>query len=95
MKPKCAFISSMNENYYLKCGYGLLDSFSKFNHKHTLYLYNEDFNPDYANVILQGWNLGEEYEKFQSTQRPKSSVAKFAKKGFSIIHAMNNIDCNY
>jgi len=89
------FISSMNESYYNKCGHTMLESFSRFNTNHTLYLYNEDFSPEYNNVVLQGWNLGKEYEKFQSSWPSKSTVSKFSKKGFSIIHAMYNLECDY
>ena len=89
------FISSMNQSYYNTCGHAMLESFSKFNTDHTLYLYNEDFSPQFDNVILQDWNLGQDYEKFQSTWPSKSAVSKFSKKGFSIIHAMYNLDCDY
>ena len=95
MTTSYAFISSMNKNYFDKCGKLMLDSFNEYNPKHKLYLYNEDFSPNYDNVILQGWNLGKEYEEFQSCFSVKSSVYKFAKKGFSIIHAMNDVKCDY
>ena len=92
---KYAFISSMNELYYNKCGHLMLESFSKINLDYKLHLYNENFSPQYNNVILQGWELGNEYNKFQSLWPSKSTVSKFSKKGFSIIHAMHNIECDY
>ena len=92
---KYAFISSMNEEYYTKHGNVMLSSFSKFNDKYTMYLYNEDFSPVYNNIILKGWNLGIEYLNFQNAWPEKSSVSKFSKKGFSIIDAMYTIDCDY
>ena len=91
---KYAFITSMNEKYYHKCGKNMLDSCSKNLKEFSLYVYNEDFNPEH-NVILMDWNLGEEYNKFNQRWPKKSAVSKFGKKGFSIIHAMNNIDCDF
>jgi len=91
---KYAFVTSMNEKYYHKCGKDMLDSCSKHLKNFPLYLYNEDFMPDH-NVTLMGWNLGEEYNNFDQRWPKKSSVSKFGKKGFSIIHAMNNIDCDF
>ena len=91
---KYAFITSMNEKYYYKCGKNMLDSCDKHLKDYPVYLYNEDFTPEH-NINLLGWNLGKEYEEFINKWPKKSSVAKFAKKGFSIIHAMENINCNY
>ena len=95
MNKTYAFISSMNENYFNKCGHVMLESFNRYNANYTLYLYNEDFTPNYDNVVLQGWNLGKNYEEFQKTWPSKSAVSKFSKKGFSIIDAMYNIDSDY
>ena len=95
MMSRYSFISSMNEKYYDKCGHTLLSTFSKFNPSQILYLYNEGFSPQYNNVHLQGWSLGKDYDQFQLTWPEKSPVSKFAKKGFSIIHAMNTIECDY
>lgn len=89
-----AFITSMNENYYHRCGKFMIESFEKHLSNYTLNLYNEDFTPNHK-INLIGWNLGDEYNKFAERWPPNSSIAKFAKKGFSIIHAMNHIECKY
>ena len=89
---KYAMISSMDEKYYNYCGKTMLDSYIEYCSHIPMYLYNENFTPAH-NVNLQGWNLGIEYEKFQS--RHKKRTAIFGKKAFSIIHAMNNLDCDY
>ena len=89
---KYAMISTMNEKYYNICGKSMLDSYIEHCSHIPLFLYNENFTPTH-NVNLQGWNLGTEYEKFQSRHRKRT--ATFGKKAFSVIHAMNNIDCEY
>lgn len=89
-----AFITSMNENYYQRCGKFMIESFEKHLPNYTLNLYNEDFAPNHK-INLLGWDLGNDYNKFVERWPPNSSVSKFAKKGFSIIHAMNNIECKY
>ena len=91
---KYAFITSMNEKYYHKCGKNMLDSCSNFLKDFDLYLYNEDFVPPH-DIILMGWDLGADYDNFDQRWPKKSAVSKFAKKGFSIIHAMNNIECDF
>jgi len=89
-----AFITSMNEKYYHRCGKFMIESFEKHLSNYTLNLYNEDFTPNHQ-VNLIGWDLGDEYNKFVKRWPTNSSVTKFAKKGFSIIHAMNHIECKY
>lgn len=92
---KTVYFTSMDKKYYDHCGKAMLQSFvSKFEHK-NIFLYNEDnFIPSVKNVELQGWNLGQEYLKFIHRWREHKKVVTFAKKGFSIIHAMNNIECD-
>jgi len=93
---KFAAITSMNLEYYNHSGRAMTKSFSsRFVESIPLYVYNEDlFNIKLKNVFLAGWDLGEEYEKFQSRWESNSKIQNFAKKAFSIIHAMNNIDCD-
>jgi choline kinase len=45
---------------------------------------------------MQGWDLGSDYNAFVArwNGKKKRRVVTFAKKGFSIIHAMENIDCD-
>jgi hypothetical protein len=90
---KFACVTSMNKTYFDRCGKYMLASYKEYANHIPLYLYNEDFTTDYTSN-LQGWNLGKDYEDFIQRWLLKSSVTKFAKKGFSIIHAMENIDCD-
>ena len=89
-----AFFTSMDEKYYNHCGKFMIESFEQYMSEYTLHLYNENFIPS-NNVNLLGWNLGNEYKEFSNRWPEKSAVSKFAKKGFSVIHAMNKIDCDY
>lgn len=95
MKVGC--VTSMNRTYYDHCGKAMCYSFQKnwLCEDFELHVYNEDsFQIDIDGIITAGWNLGEEYEKFQ--QRHKNSkVKKFAKKGFSIIHALEHMQKDY
>ena len=88
------FFTSMDKKYYDHCGKLMIESFEKNLSQHKLHVYNENFVPN-NNVILMDWNLGAEYQMFCQKWPAKSTVAKFAKKGFSVIHAMNNIDCDF
>lgn len=91
---KYAFITSMNLDYYHHCGELMLASFQKKS-KHPLFVYNEDFNPKVKDsVTLMYWNLGKQYDEFQERWRHNKKVTTFAKKAFSIIHAMENIDAD-
>lgn len=92
---KYAAITSMNQVYYDKCGKHMLSSF-KNNWKNImpLHVYNEDnFSLNDNTFIEMGWDLGIEYDKFQSRHK-NNRVKTFSKKGFSIIHAMENINCD-
>lgn len=90
-----AAITSMDENYYNHCGKAMLSSYKKnASHVFPLYLYNEDdFSVKVKTVETLGWNLGWEYESFQK-RHTNIQVKRFAKKGFSIIKAMHEIDCD-
>jgi cellulose synthase/poly-beta-1,6-N-acetylglucosamine synthase-like glycosyltransferase len=57
-----------------------------------LYVYNEDnFTIKVDTVTSVGWKLGTEYEKFQK-RHSNERVKVFAKKAFSIIHAMEHLN---
>jgi hypothetical protein len=85
----------MDINYYNHCGKAMLESFSKQYKKGKISVYNEDnFNPDIKCANLMGWNLGPDFNNFIKRWHKNSKITTFAKKGFSIIHAMNNIDCD-
>jgi len=88
-------ITSMNNTYYNKTGRPFLKSFSKhFGHISDIHVYNEGlFTPKVKNVVEEGWDLGPEFILFQKRWK-NERIKTFSKKGFSIIHAMNNLDCD-
>jgi len=90
---KYAVITSMNKKYFDHCGEAMLESYRQ-NWDVPLYLYNEEFSYKGKNVTNMGFNLGREFEEFQHRWNSNSKITTFSKKGFSIIHAMNNIDCD-
>lgn len=97
MKKNFAIVTSLNEEYYKKCGQTMIESVSR----HTnipLYVYNEEFDFKSAkNCFLMDWNLGLEYDNFVarwSAQKKSNRILTFAKKSFSIIHALENIECD-
>ena len=83
----------MSKAYYERCGKHMLDSYEKYC-KVPLHLYNEDFTPSFP-YNLRGWNLGDDYENFQKRWSSKKRIQTFAKKAFSIIDAMENIETDY
>lgn len=92
---KYAAITSMNQKYYDHCGQAMLQSYSQHWAKQIpLFLYNEGLDVKAKNTHLMGWNLGIEYDKFQERWKENNKVTTFAKKGFSIIHAMYHVDCD-
>jgi len=92
---KFAAITSMDYKYYRECGKFMLISYDKYwKSIMPLYLYNEDnFIPSVDSIICQGWDLGNDYQNFQQ-RHTNNRVKTFSKKAFSIIHAMNNIECD-
>ena len=90
------FFTSMNKEYFNHCGKAMLESFIKCYRKKQINLYNEDnFQPMMEKVKLKGWNLGFQYNDFQERwKNDNKRVKQFAKKGFSIIHAMNTISAD-
>ena len=93
---KIEYFTSMDKKYYDHCGKTMLESFvTKFKKRKKINLYNEDdFDAEIKNINYMGWDLGTEYEQFISRWQHNKKITTFAKKGFSIIHAMNNIDCD-
>lgn len=97
MKKNFAIVTSLNEEYYNKCGRTMIESVSQ----HTdipFYVYNEKFKFRPAkNCFLMDWNLGIDYNNFVarwSAQKKTNRILTFAKKSFSIIHALENIECD-
>jgi hypothetical protein len=85
----------MNKDYYDHCGTVMIRSFEKNWSSIPLHVYNEEFGFKSKTTIKMGWNLGDEYEKFQERwSNTNYKVSIFAKKAFSIIHAMENIECD-
>ena len=89
-------ITSMNSHYYNRSGRVMLKSYSEyFDSNIPLHVYNEDASPfKIRNVISMPWDLGTDYESFQKRWISNSKIRGFSKKAFSIIHAMNNIECD-
>jgi hypothetical protein len=89
---KYAAITSMNESYYDHCGRTMLKTYkTHWSAAIPMFVYNEDnFYIKVSNINSAGWDLGDEYNKFQDRQS-NTRVKTFSKKAFSIIHAMDNI----
>lgn len=89
-------ITSMNSKYYNHTGKVMIKSYSQhFDNNVPLYVYNED--ADFfktRNVTSLPWDLGTDYDSFQKRWVKNSKVCGFAKKAFSVIHAMHNIECD-
>ncbi len=92
---KYAAFTSMNKNYYEHCGRSMLRSYKKnLSHLMPMYVYNEEnFAVKVKTVTELGWHESPEYKAFQA-RHSNSHIKKFAKKGFSVIHAMENLDCD-
>lgn len=92
---KYAAFTSMNQDYYDHCGKAMLYSYKKhLSSLMPLFLYNEDnFTNKVKTITSLGWKESLEYTEFQE-RHLNSHVKKFAKKGFSVIDAMENIDAD-
>lgn len=90
-----AFVTTMNRDYYNLCGSNMIQSYLQYANHIPLFVYNEDFTID-APVHQLGWDLGKDYNDFLKrwSCEEKHRVVTFGKKGFSVIHAMHNIQCN-
>ena len=91
-----AAITSMNDHYYNHTGKVMMKSYSEYFDNNTLLnVYNEDASIfKIKNVNSIEWDLGDEYHEFQKRWESNSKIQGFSKKAFSIIHAMNNIECD-
>lgn len=89
---KYTAITSMDRSYYDHCGRAMLRSYkAHWSHLFKLQVYNEgNFKIKVASIEPVGWELGGHYAAFQ-TRHNNPRVKTFAKKGFSIIHAMDNV----
>ena len=89
---KYAAITSMNDSYYDHCGRTMLRTYkTHWSSAIPMFVYNEDnFHVKVNNINCMGWDLGDEYNKFQDRQS-NARVKTFSKKAFSIIHAMDNV----
>ena len=88
-------ITSMDQKYYEHCGRAMLRSYKKhWSGIMPLHVYNEEnFTIKVKTIMELGWNLGPEYDHFQQ-RHSNPRVKTFAKKGFSIIDAMNTANCD-
>lgn len=93
---KYAAITSMDINYFNHCGKSMLYSYKRhWSGLVPLFLYNEDnFHHKVKTIRNLGWDLGSEYEDFQERHKDNKKITTFSKKGFSIIHAMENLNCD-
>jgi hypothetical protein len=94
---KISVITSFNQSYYDQIGKYSVASFLKFWPKDiNLICYVENFNIENNDRIIQipFEDLSPEYHKFQKSEF-KNRVKIFSKKAYSIIHAMENIECNF
>jgi len=97
MTKKIVCITSMDQTYYEKCGRACIESYgAHWPNTIPLYVYNEDMQEPPKNKWTHyvPWaDMPEEYFNFLDRGHGSRTI-QFAKKAFSIIHAMNNIDCD-
>ena len=91
-------ITSFNEKYFNELGESCLNSLIAYWPREIpITCYVEGFRIDQYSTNrvnqVEFDQLSEYFSKF-CEKFPKSKEEKFAKKAFSIIHAMNNIDCD-
>lgn len=90
---RAALFTSMSQAYYNNYGRYMIESYKKhMAAKMPLFVYNEDFSIGDPDIIELGWPMSQEYYDFQERWASRPRITLFAKKGFSIIHAMENID---
>jgi hypothetical protein len=93
---KFACVTSMNQAYYEKCGRACIESYgANWPADIQLYVYNEDMidPPRHRWVTYMPWDLGKDYDDFFA-RTTGSRTLQFAKKAFSVMHAMENLDCD-
>jgi hypothetical protein len=89
---KIETITSFNQEYYNNIGHACVESWLKYwPTEYKLTCYVEEFSLQHHPRILQiGFDqLGDSYYKFQ-TSNEKDRVKTFAKKAYSVIHAMEH-----
>jgi hypothetical protein len=93
---KYACITSVSQDYYDHCGKACIETFSNFwPDDITLHVYNEDMEKPKKKkkVEYMPWHNLHWFPDFARRTENKN-VIKFSKKAFSIIHALENIDCD-
>ena len=94
---KYVCITSLNQEYYDKCGKACIETFRTFWPENVeLIVYNEDMvkPPKIRGVSWMNWDkLGKDYTDFIS-RSDNSKIIQFSKKAFPVIHAMANIECD-
>ena len=92
---KTVFFTSMNRRYFDEYGINLTRSWHKhMQEQQPLHVYNEDFELDQPSTKMMGWNLGDDFEKFCQRWHNEKRVVIFAKKAFSIMHAMDHVEAD-
>jgi len=89
-------ITSFNRSYYDRIGKYCVDTFDKYwpeNIEMVCYTEDMDFESSKRVSNIDFSNMPTEYWSFQNSNH-KSGVKKFAKKAYSIIHAMENLDAD-
>lgn len=89
-------ITSFSKEYYEKIGKYSVATFIKFwpaNIKLYCYVENLELIPTSNIVQIPFSELPQEYYDFQKSDY-KSRIKTFSKKAYSVIHAMENIDCD-
>ena len=93
---KIACITTMHKPYYDHIGKLMIETFSKFWPKNsTLYVYQEGFEIDnFDRVVGLSWeeNCFSDWEEY--SKKISGPAVKFAKKGFSFIAGMKDVDCD-
>lgn len=88
-------ITSMDQKYFDHCGKACIETFARnWPPGIDLMVYNEDMKkpPKYKQVHYLDWKvLDNEFTKFCERHSHESKVITFAKKAFSIIHAMETL----
>lgn len=98
--PKKSFIciTSMNQAYYEKCGRACIESYGvNWPQDIPLYVYNEDMQELPKNKwthYIDWQEMPKEYQHFIGRNRDNHRTLQFGKKAFSIIHAMQHLDCD-
>lgn len=96
-KKSFAVVTSMNQVYYEKCGRACIESFgAHWPQSIPLYVYNEDMLEPPKNKwthYLPWSSMPSQYHNFTS-RGPGHRTLQFGKKAFSIIHAMDHVDCD-